>query len=533
MNDGIRIVKKIKKRIISAVLMLALFFGVPEVYAIAAGEMVVCTKSTSDAVYLYIRGNADITGGTVQIGNVLCDDVSIAPLVSAGMPVQTIFLLDNSLSLSSQFGTQAKEIMKAIVDGHMEGEQFKIATFSSEITDLSDFSEDYEAVNALIDNIAFENQDTYLTDILYAMLEQQKVQENANYLRIIIITDGADDNEITYTQDELTDLMKNCNIPIHTIGVRVSNNAEMLEQLFSYSRITKGFHFMVNSHSDFTEIYETMAQDYSMNCIRLVPDAFLMDGSSREVKLTLQTSEGEAVLTATVQMPFGTAVSVREPEEAVEESEVEEEEEVEEEQELPTIGEKPEEAEDGVENDSKSGPSMPVLIVVITGGVILAAGIATAVIFIVKKKKGTAAEETAAPEEIREALPAEEEKTVMLAQPSAQHGTTQMLWGTPQTEARQSYVILTDMNDPGRVFKMPINDVVRIGRKNADITIDYDNAVSGQHCEIIKKGELYYLNDLKSSNGTVYDGRRIYGETAIMENGVIEIGKQKFQLHFQ
>lgn len=526
MNHDIRIVKKMQKGIISAVLMLALFLGVPAVYAIATGEAVVCTKSTSDAVYLYIRGDADITGGTVQIGNVLCDDVSIAPLASAGMPVQTIILLDNSLSLSAQFGTQAKEIMKAIVDGHMEGEQFKIATFSNEIIDLSDFSEDYEAVNALIDSIAFENQDTYLTDILYAMLEQQKAQENANYLRIIIITDGADDNEITYTQDELTDLMKNCNIPIHTIGVQISNNAKLLEQLFSYSRITKGFNFMVKNNSDFTEIYETMAQDYSMNCIRLVPDDSLLDGSSREVKLTLQTSEGEVVLTATVQMPFGTAVSVREPEEAVEEPEVEE---PEEKQELPTIGEKPEEAED----DSKSGLSMPVLIVIIAGGMMLAAGIATAVIFVIKKKKESAADETAVPEEIREAPPAEPEKTVMLSQPSAQHGATQMLWGTPQAEIRQSYVILTDMNDPGRVFKMPINDVVRIGRKNADITIDYDTAVSGQHCEIIKKGQLYYLNDLKSSNGTVYDGRRIYDETAIMENGVIEIGKQKFQIHFQ
>lgn len=530
MNGNIRIVKKIQKEIISAVLMLALFFGVPSLYAIAAGEAVVCTKSTSDAVYLYIRGDADITGGTVQIGNVLCDDVSIAPLASAGMPVQTILLLDNSLSLSAQFGTQAKEIMKAIVDGHMEGEQFKIATFSSKMINLSDFSDDYEAVNALIDSIVFENQDTYLTDILYALLEQQKAQENADYLRIIIITDGADDNEITYTQAELTDLMKNCNIPIHTIGVQTSNNAEMLEQLFSYSRITKGFHFIVKNNSDFTEIYETMAQDYSMNCIRLVPDASLLDGSSREVKLTMQTSEGEVVLTATVQMPFGTAVSVREPEEVVEEPEAED---PEEKQELPTIGEKPEEAEDGAKDDSKSGLSAPVLIVIIVGGIMLAAGIAAVVIFIIKKKKGTAADETAVPEEIREVPHAEPEKTVMLSQPSVQHGTTQMLWGTPQTEIRQSYVILTDMNDPGRVFKMPINDVVRIGRKNADITIDYDTAVSGQHCEIIKKGQLYYLNDLKSSNGTVYDGRRIYDEIAIMENGVIEIGKQKFQIHFQ
>lgn len=530
MNGDIRIVNRIQKGIISAVLMLALFLGVSAIYAVAAGEAVVCTKSTSDAVYLYIRGDADITGGTVQIGNVLCDDVSIAPLASAGMPVQTILLLDNSLSLSAQFGTQAKEIMKAIVDGHMEGEQFKIATFSSEMIDLSDFSEDYEAVNALIDGIVFENQDTYLTDILYAMLEQQKAQGNANYLRIIIITDGADDNEITYTQNELTDLMKNCNIPIHTIGVQLSNNSEMLEQLFSYSRITKGFHFMVKNNSDLTEIYETMAQDYSMNCIRLVPDDSLLDGSSREVKLTLQTSEGELVLTATVQMPFGTAVSVREPEETVEEPEVEE---PEEKQELPTIGEKPEEAEDEAKDDPKGGFSVPVLIAIIAGAMMLAAGIATAVIFIIKKKKGTAADETAVPEENREVPPAEPEKTVMLSQPSVQHGTTQMLWGTPQVENRQSYVILTDMNDPGRVFKMPINDVVRIGRKNADITIDYDTAVSGQHCEIIKKGQLYYLNDLKSSNGTVYDGRRIYDETAIMENGVIEIGKQKFQIHFQ
>ena len=51
-------------------------------------------------------------------------------------------------------------------------------------------------------------------------------------------------------------------------------------------------------------------------------------------------------------------------------------------------------------------------------------------------------------------------------------------------------------------------------------------------CEIIKKGELYYLNDLRSSNGTVYGGAPVHSETPIMDGGILEIGQQKFSIHF-
>ena len=69
-----------------------------------------------------------------------------------------------------------------------------------------------------------------------------------------------------------------------------------------------------------------------------------------------------------------------------------------------------------------------------------------------------------------------------------------------------------------------------IGREEGDIILGFDAAVSRVHCEIIKKGSLYYVNDLKSSNGTFYGNTRVYGETPVMSGGVLEIGAFKYTI---
>ncbi len=506
--------------IIIAVIMTAVIVTFMSWHSIAAGETIVCSKTADGSIYLYVRVSGDIMGGTAQIGNVPCNDITIDSIVDAGIPVQTVFLLDNSLSLSNQFGSQAKEIMLSIVDNHMDGEQFKVATFSDELSDLSDFSNDYEYVKSLINDIQYNNQNTYLTDILYNLLEEQRAVGAVNYLRLIVITDGADDNEITYTQAELTDLMKSCNIPIHTIGVQGSNNASLLEQLFSYSRITKGTYYLADKNSGQQEIIDGLSAEYDMSCIRIVPDESLLDGSTKEIMLTLNTSEGDVVLTSSVQMPFGTSLPP-ETEIPSEPEEIETE---------PEISEKP--METAVpESEQKEG--IPAIWFIIAACLAVAAVIVVAALLKGKKKKGIEVSSmiTSGKEESGTKPPAEDyEKTVLLNSGSTGHNKTEMLWGNANQGVKHSYIVLTSTADPSRVYRVLIDDKIRIGRKHADIVIDFDHAVSSQHCEIIKRGKLYYINDLNSSNGTYYDGMRISGETAMRENGTIRIGRQEFKV---
>lgn len=516
--------RKIKKYqymvlMIIAVIMTAAIVTIMSWHSIAAGETIVCSKTADGSIYLYVKVNSDIMGGVAQIGNVLCDDITIDSMSDVGIPVQTIFLLDNSISLSDQFGSQAKEIMLGIVDNHMDGEQFRVTTFSNELFDLSDFSNDYEYVKSLIAGIQYNNQNTYLTDTLYNLLEEQRSVGAVNYLRLIVITDGADDNDITYTQAELTDLMRNCNIPIHTIGVQGSNNESSLEQLFSYSRITKGTYYLADKNSSQQEILDGLSAEYDMSCIRIVPDELLLDGSTKEIMLTLNTSEGDVVLMSSVKMPFGTSMPL-EPEISTELEELEAE---------PEMSESL--MESAVPETEQKERSLTIWM--IAACLVLVAVIVVVALLKGKKKKGIEVSSmiTSGKEEGGTKLPAEDyEKTILLNSGSTGHNKTEMLWGNMNQGVRHSHIVLTSTADPSRVYRVPIGDKIRIGRKHADIVIDFDHAVSSQHCEIIKRGKLYYINDLNSSNGTYYDGMRISGETAMRENGTIQIGRQEFKV---
>lgn len=205
----------------------------------AAGEnatseaAVVSSRTAEDAVYIYIKGVEDIASGTtVQVGNTLCENIQVARVDSMGMPVKTTILFDNSQSLSKRWGNQAKELLTSLIDSHMEGEEFRLATFADGLNVISDFSTDYETLKFQVDGIEFLNQDSYLSDILYELLTECDNNEEANYTRFIIVTDGADDNDIKYTQTELSELMKASGVVIHTVGVKTSNNNTLWKHFF-------------------------------------------------------------------------------------------------------------------------------------------------------------------------------------------------------------------------------------------------------------------------------------------------------------
>ncbi len=49
------------------------------------------------------------------------------------------------------------------------------------------------------------------------------------------------------------------------------------------------------------------------------------------------------------------------------------------------------------------------------------------------------------------------------------------------------------------------------------------------HCEIIKKGNQYFINDLGSTNGTKVDNYAIYRETEIRSGSIIKIGRSELR----
>ena len=204
-------------------MMLGLFvaflcFQIESISAFADNEKILTSTADENSIYLYIKGIADITGGTVQIGNQVCEDVSVAGMDVFSTPLRTVILIDNSRSIKADKRSDIQNILTQLVDQSIQGEEYRVGVFSDAITWLSDYSSDYESIKSIIETIQYENQNTYFSDCLYGIIEEMNKNVDATYSRIIMVSDGADDNSIGYTNYEVRVLTEKSNIPLYMIG---------------------------------------------------------------------------------------------------------------------------------------------------------------------------------------------------------------------------------------------------------------------------------------------------------------------------
>lgn len=75
------------------------------------------------------------------------------------------------------------------------------------------------------------------------------------------------------------------------------------------------------------------------------------------------------------------------------------------------------------------------------------------------------------------------------------------------------------------IKEIPLNkDAVTVGRK-ADNDVVIDNpAISGHHCRINKQGDVYFVEDLESTNGTYVNEKRIK-KAGLHHNDVVGLAK--------
>jgi pSer/pThr/pTyr-binding forkhead associated (FHA) protein len=66
--------------------------------------------------------------------------------------------------------------------------------------------------------------------------------------------------------------------------------------------------------------------------------------------------------------------------------------------------------------------------------------------------------------------------------------------------------------------------VIHIGRSAENDVRLADDSVSGAHATLLRRGSVWHLIDLASTNGTFVDGRRIDGEAIIQGTAEIRFG---------
>ena len=470
------------------------------------GPLITGRRTCDDAVYVYIDGVSSAQDIKVQIGTESCSDVTWS---HGEFHRRTLLLLDNSLSISQHWKKQSLNLMEMLIDSHAPGEEFMIATFSTELKKLSSYSEDYNALKTIVSGITFENQKSYLTDVLYELLQEALADKESTFYRFVIIADGADDNIITYTQEELKELIKKAGVPLYSVGVSTGANATPLQTMFSWSRLSGIEPVLVEKNTDASEVEPSLHTDPL--CVRIVPERSMQDGGTREAKITVDG----AVLTTSLQMPFASEADVPE--------EVEEEVTPTPEEATPT----PVEATPTPKEIKKETKDDSVLPLIVIAGVSLIAILAVIVIILAVKHRKKDEEFRYIEDEAgdkKDFIPDEIGRTELFdaSAPGKAGPPTRELWN-------KTYITLTDSTDPSRCFTLAINDRITIGRKEpADLILDFDRAVSAMHCMISRVDGLYYLNDLGSSNHTYYNGVMVTGEVQLRNGDSIRIGHGEY-----
>lgn len=159
----------------------------------------------------------------------------------------------------------------------------------------------------------------------------------------------------------------------------------------------------------------------------------------------------------------------------------------------------------------------------IAGAVILA----VAVIFLVlyqKKNKGKDNKKTG---KVKPPVQAPSDMPESGSQDGPEENATTILGG-------RYLLVLRDRANPERIFRYPMDGHVIVGR-NIDmvqIPVDYNQTVSGQHCEFYIKNNRFFIRDMNSANHTYLEGTMVTGEREIVSGSIVRLGAAEFSVEF-
>lgn len=483
-------------------------------------------------IVTYIEGDTDIKGIECQIGMIPCEEVAIETMEEGPFSFHTIILVDNSLSITQENKDKAFQFLQTYIQDKNDNELVSIAVYGEDIDFLVEKSDDVQALQDAIDGIQQYDRDTYLTDVMYDLLD---TLEEGEYTRFIVISDGVDNKSIGITKEELTSKLKEHSHPIYALGHVYKNNETQLEDMFALSRATNGKEFLLDEIEDIASVAAELKNVQDLMCVRAaIPDE-LQDGSSKSILLTITNVSGKHEIKAQIELPF----SLREVES---ESDIQPESEPETEPEPapepePVIEPEPEPIVETVEvpEAEKTGSSD---MVTVLGVVVLILAVA-ALLFMNKKgkkKDNQNAKDKKKPEK-------KTEKKIEIPGKESESKVQQSSFPIPEITPtpdpdmtmvldRRYLLVLKDIQNPDRIFKYPLDNKVVIGRNvdKVDIAIDYNLTVSGQHCEIFVKNQRFYIRDLNSSNKTCLNGSVLKSEAEIFSGSLIKVGEVEFSV---
>lgn len=485
--------KKLGIQIATAVLLWA---AVTTVACAAPSAALMEQYVTEDSVLLYLKRGENDQAAEITEARIGTQPGVNARITGGDLPIVTWLLVDNSLSINTADRAKAKQMLTDLVAGRAANESFNLCTFSGKLDILLEGSRDYAELKSRIDQIENADQETYLTDVLAEVLDHEKSREDNAFVRVVVISDGVDNNPGGLTRDELTQRLKEQPIPIYTLGCKnnKSDSDQRLKAMYALSRQTNAMSWTLSELEDTLAVSQAMGSSELPFCVEVsVPEA-LRDGSVKGVQITFgngATAETQAV------MPFG-EITPQQPEK--------EQTPVEPQPAPPSVEEPPEE---------KSGIPIPAIAL---AAVLASVAVGGGIYFLIARRRKQERIET-----VKDPIPdLGMDITEVDTGDDMSGGGTAILIGND----RRLTLCLTDRADPARHFEVPFRDKVSIGRGPGNqVVLNYDKSVSGTHCEVFISGNIFKIRDLGSRNGTYVDGMQVGDVTEISSGSVLKLGR--------
>ncbi len=504
--------KRLSFLIVMVIALVLSAGGLNSVFAYSDGNVkVMQSVADEDMVKAFVRGVSNDDGAVYQIANIPAENPKSYKIAEDSSSMRTLIMVDNSKSIPNSSRPLVKESIKGIIDAHGENETFRLATFSDKIGYLSDqYSGDYTALKNVVDSIENIDQETYLTDVLYDVIDDLNSENYPGYTRIVIFSDGVDNKPIGVTREELNKKLDDTPYPVYTIGFKTGKNDSELENMFALSRLT-GCEYLILEEGGAQTVSEITKKDTDITVFEASIPEDARIGGRQSSKLTL--SDGTA-LVFNVNMPFSlkekqVTETVAQTTAAVEVTETQ-----------------------AVKEETIKFPFGMIII----GGVVLLAVAALITVLIVvlsKKKKPVPSSSPVAPKVIDEY-----EKTEILGvTPRKQDSST--VYMTPDgggADVQRYRFMLTDAADSARSFRCELINEIKVGRQpDNHIVLSDDTTVHGHQAIVSVTNDTFYYTDVKGvKNHSSVNGVKLKPEIPqlIVNNSKITIGRHTYVVSF-
>lgn len=491
--------KRICTHILVPLLVAALLCGT----ALAA-EQAAWGSIQGETAVLYLPGTEG-EDFSCQVGSAWAEVTSSAPVSSLETPVETVVLLDNSLSITQDQQPVIKELLNDLIANRLTGEKYTIATVSDQVNYLCTGESDYTSLKTIVDGITFQNQYTQLTDSLYQVLDSLKASDEGILRRLLIVADGVDNKQVGYTQSELEALIRELGYPIYTVGC-AGNSAtatEDLQNLFALSRITTGGAYYLPELQTMDIVSGVISWNNAVRLVVQLP-AEVCDGMPKALRVT-DNSGGNSYTTelkmplAELQQPVETPAAPEEPEPVQE----------------------PDPDPDPAPVDQSSIPWSLVLVVV------LAIAVLVLVVLLLLRRKKTSQRIVETPE----AVPPDAHlaKTEFIGpETSGGLGQTEGIWSDGAPTLRLAF---QNLDNPGHRIETALDKEILVGRDaSACQVVLTEPSVARKQCRVYLQGSWVMVANLSHSNITKLNGLDITEDCELVNGGVLQMGRVRMRV---